>query len=51
MGGIYLSPGIDHGNDLNGRQIGERQVVGGREGQDVALARDRLGLQEALLEF
>lgn len=51
MSGIDLRPGIDHGNDLNRSQIGESEVVGGREGQDVALARHGLSLQEALFDF
>lgn len=51
MCGIDLSPGIDYGHDLDGSQIGESQVVGRGEGQDVALASYGLGLQEALFDF
>lgn len=48
--GVDLCPGIDHWQDINGRHIGEGDVVTWREGHDIALAGDRLSLEEARFE-
>lgn len=51
MRGIDLRPGVNHGNDLAGAQISQGEVVGGRKGEYVAFAGDRLSFEEARLEF
>lgn len=51
MRSIDLSPSVDHRDNLDGGQVGEGEVVGLGEGQDVALASDRLGLEEARFEI
>lgn len=46
MGRIDVGPGVDDGADLDGFEVGEGEVVGRREGQDVAFACHGLGSEE-----
>lgn len=46
MGSVDLCPCLDHGEDLCGSEVGEGEVVGGREGQDVTFAFYRLGAEK-----
>jgi hypothetical protein len=46
MRGIDLRPGVDDRHNLGSRQIGQRQVVCGGKGEDVAFAYDGLGAEE-----
>lgn len=48
---VDLGPSIDHRYDLGRGQVGEGEVMGRGEGQDVALAGNGLGLKEARLEI
>lgn len=46
MRSVDLGPLIDHGNDLGGAEVGEREVVRWREGEDVALPGYGFGAKE-----
>ena len=48
--GIDVGPSIDDGDDLCGRQVGQSEIMGCGEGEDVAFAGDRLCSQEQRLE-
>ena len=48
---IDLGPGIDDGDDLRGRQVGQGEIMGCGEGEDVAFAGDGLCSQEQRLEL
>jgi len=50
MRGIDLCPGLDHGQDFSGRKIRKGEVVGGREGKDIAFSCDGLSAQEDIRE-
>ena len=50
MRGIDVGPSIDDGDDLCGRQVGQSEIMGCGEGEDVAFAGDRLCSQEQRLE-
>lgn len=46
VSGVESGPGVDNGDDGGGRKVGEGQVVGGVEGNDVAFALNTPGLEK-----
>lgn len=51
MGGIYLGPCLDYWQDLSGCEVGECEVMGGREGKDIAFACDGICAEEETREI
>lgn len=50
MGGVYLCPRLDDGEDFRGCEVRECEVVGGREDYYVAFACDGFCAEEEVRE-
>lgn len=51
MGGVYLRPCLDDGENLGWAEVREREIVGGRECYHVAFARDGICTEKDIREI